>query len=129
VPELSDEAAVRALNERFAGFYDAVVVEFNLTLPRVAADRRATVRLIAADETGAWVSVILTISRVSEFKLIEGKSSNLVLSDGLRIHHLADEVFVDLAPYSETTDVNDLRRSHQYIVGGSCSVEVEEFRE
>ena len=128
--ELRSQQAIDALQERFASFFDAVLVEVCLRLPRSVANRQATLRLIAEDATGSWVSVVFTITRVSEFKFVEGPSSNLVLSDGLGIHLIDDGIFVDLAPYTDhPVDPGELRRSHQYVVGDVCSFEVMELRE
>jgi hypothetical protein len=127
---LSDQVAIDALLERFSSFYDAVLVEVRLELPRRSSDRRATVRLLAQDGEGEWSSVTFAVEALSEFKFAEGRSSNLVLSDGLGVHLLDGRTFLDLAPYTESpAGIDDLRRSSQYVAGGSCSVDVGAARE
>jgi hypothetical protein len=55
----------------------------------------------------------------------EGPSTNPVLSDGVGIHLLESGTFVDLAPYTEDpAGIDDLRRSDQYVLGGTVSVDV-----
>jgi hypothetical protein len=130
VIDLSDKGAIDALLERFSRFYDAVLVEVHLVLPRAARERRATARLIAEDVEGTWHSVSFVVEQLTEFAFAEGRSSNLVLSDGLGVHLVDGRTFLDLAPYTEEpAGLDDLRRSPQYIAGGSCEVEVEPFRE
>lgn len=125
---LDDQQAIDALLERFDAFFDAVLVEVSLILPRSANDRRATMRLLA-ESGGTWWSVALTVVRPSEFKFVEGPSSNLVLSDGLGVHLVDGAVFVDLAPYTDqSVSAGELRRSHQYVIGETCSFEVTEVR-
>jgi hypothetical protein len=122
---ISDEVAAAALLERFADFFDAVLVHVVLDLPRAAKDREAVVRLLAREDGGPWRSVVFSVRQLREFKIVEAKSSNLVLSDGLGIHFLNDEVLLDLAPFTERpVDAADLWRSHQYVVGKTCSVDV-----
>lgn len=133
--ELRDAAVIQSFLDRFGGFYDAVIVELHLALPRAEAQRRATVRLLAEEVTVAeqgsqWRSVLFHLSGLTEFKLIEGRISNQVLSDGLRIHLLDGRCFLDMAPYSDQIDdENSLWRSGQYIVASDCSTEVTDVRE
>ena len=128
--DLTDQGAIDALLERFSSFYDAVLVEVHLELPRTSADRRATVRLLAQDSEGEWSSVTFVVESLTEFKFAEGRSSNLALSDGLGIHLVDGRAFLDLAPYTESpAGIDDLRRSSQYAAGASCSADVGAFRE
>ena len=116
--DLDDQAAVDALLDRFAGFFDALLVGVVLELPRGRQDRRATLRLLAQEREGPWCIVVLSVEGLREFMLVEGRTSNLVLSDGLGIHLLHDGAFVDLAPYTDAPALPDeLRRSHQYVLG------------
>lgn len=128
--DLDDQATVDALLERFSGFYDAVLVGVVLDLPRTRQDRRAALRILAEERAGSWRTVVLSIKDLREFKFEEGRTSHLVLSDGLGIHLLQDGIFVDLAPYTEApVSPEALPRSHMYAFGGSCSFEVTEVRE
>lgn len=116
-----DEPGAANLRERFAGFFDAVLIRVELELPQAPAERRADVTVIAADIDGTWKSVRFTVDALREFKLSEGRISNRVLSDGLGIHFISDGVLLDLAPYTTEAVAEDLlRRSHQYVVGRSC---------
>jgi hypothetical protein len=117
--DLADQRSMDALLARFGGFFDAVLVEVVLKLPRDAGNRNATVRLLAQEQDGPWSSVALRSGGLREFKFSEGRVSNLVLSDGLGLHCLDDGVFVDLAPFTEQpVAADDLRRSHEYVFGG-----------
>jgi hypothetical protein len=128
--DLADQRSMDALRARFGGFFDAVLVEVVLKLPRNEGNRQATVRLLAQEQDGPWRSVAFTIGRLREFKLSEGRVSNLVLSDGLGLHRLDDGVFVDLAPFTDQpVPVGDLRRSYAYVFGETCSAEVIEAHE
>ena len=128
--DLTDQGAIDALLERFSSFYDAVLVEVHLELPRSSGDRRATVRLLAQDSEGEWSSVTFVVQSLTEFTFAEGRSSNLVLSDGLGIHRIDGRTFLDLAPYTESpAGIDDLRRSSQYVAGGSCAADIGAFRE
>jgi hypothetical protein len=132
--ELPDDHSVEAFLHRFGGFFDALIVEIRLLLPRTSAQRHAIVRLLAeeradAGEASVWRSVVLTVNGLTEFKLCEGPASYLVLSDGLRIHFLrGPRCLVDLAP---VTDVDvpaevSLKRSPHHLVGSVCSYEVDD---
>ncbi len=128
--ELRDAADVQTFLDRFGGFYDAIIVEILLVLPRAAAQRRATIRLLAhetavAGQEPAWRSVLLHLTGLTDFKLIEGQISNQVLSDGLKIHLLGDRCFIDMAPYSDQLDDEaSLWHSGQYLVAATCKFEV-----
>ena len=128
--DLTDQGTIDALLERFSSFYDAVLVEVHLELPRTSGDRRATVRLLAQDREGEWSSVTFVVEPLTEFKFAEGRSSNLVLCDGLGIHLVDGRAFLDLAPYAAApAGIEDLRRSQQYVAGGSCAADIDAFRE
>ncbi len=126
---LDDQAAVAALLERFSNFFDAVLVGVVLDLPRDSQKRRATLRLLAQELDGTWYTVTLSLARPREFKLVEGRTSYLVLSDGLDIQVLGEAVAVDLAPEEGGATLEELRRSDMYVLGAACTVDVEEFRE
>jgi hypothetical protein len=128
--ELRTAADVQAFLDRFSQFFDAVLVEVQLMLPRTAGARRGAIRLLAqeapmGEQEGQWRSVVLHVTGLSEFKFIEGQISNLVLSDGLNIHLLDGRCFIDLAPYTDQpVDESLLWRSGQYLVGSACTFEV-----
>jgi hypothetical protein len=122
-----DDLSIAALRERFSEFYDALLVELHLHLPRSARDRRALVRLVAQDCDGTWCSVAFAIEGLREFAISEGRTSSLVLSDGLGMHRVDGGVFLDLAPFTDQPVAPaQLRRSHAYVFGDSCVVEVSE---
>lgn len=52
---LDTQAAVDALCERFSDFFDAVLIEVVLHLPRQARDRQAELRLACARQEGDLV--------------------------------------------------------------------------
>jgi hypothetical protein len=125
--DLRDQAAVDALRERFSDFFDAVLVSVVLELPRSAQDRAATLRVLAQTVEGSWHTIVFCVDRLREFKFFEGRTSYLVLSDGLDIHLVAGGTFLDLAPFSEQpASLDELRRSRQYVFGAACSFEVTE---
>lgn len=127
-----DSSSIQALLDRFGQFADAVLVEVRLLLPRTAAERSAIVRLLSQDlrpnQGAQWRIVSFEVQRLAEFKFAEGRVSNLVLSDGLRIHFLQRGCFIDLAPHSDQPqDEEGLRRSHQYVMGAACSYEIDDY--
>jgi len=127
VLELDDDSAIAALRKRFADFYDALLVEVHLQLPSAKRDRRAFVRLLAEDGDGTWCSVAFVLEELREFKLVEGRTSSLVLSDGLGVHRVDGGVFLDLSPFTDQPVAPaDLRRSYAYFFGAGCAVEVSE---
>jgi hypothetical protein len=118
--------------DHFGGFFDAVVVEIHIAMPRDLAGRHALVRLLAQDarvvgDEASWRSVTLRVNGLSAFKVIEGPACYSVLSDGLRVHPNAAAGFVvDLAPVTDAAWGGEPRfdRSNFYFVGSGCSYEV-----
>jgi hypothetical protein len=133
VIKLNELDDARAFLERFGGFFDAVLVEIRLALPRESAHRYAQIRLLATDSQsgGNWRSVSLKIDGLRAYRLTEGPDSYLVLSDGLEIHRIDDgRCLVDLSPNGRaTTQVRGRVDSDQFVSGSRCSYEVEDIRE
>jgi hypothetical protein len=123
--KLDNQAAIDTLCQRFGNFHDAILVEVVLHLPRQSRDRFAELRLVAEDTEGNWCSVRFVVSSLRGHKFEEGRTSHLVLSDGLRIVLCDGSTFIDLAPYSDHVSEDTLRLSYQYVVGGECQYEID----
>lgn len=62
-----------------------------------------------------WSILTISLKGVSEFLFREGKSSRVVLSDGLTVLFCGSRVWLDLSPYSsKSTDIEDVRKSDLY---------------
>ena len=129
-----DSTAALEIRERFSYFFDGLVDRVELDrLSDRREQRRAVVRVLAAESPSEdWYSITFELEGLRAFKLGEGRTSHIVLSDGLGIHHLPEGVFLDLAPFVDlypftSADVNPdlVWRSHQYLVGSSCTYRVE----
>lgn len=122
---LDTPAAIDALCERFSDFFDAILVEVVLHLPRRARDRRAELRLLAQDREETWWSVTFVLSLLSGYRLTEAPVSYLVLSDGLRVVIHDQRTVIDLAPdRNQVRADSELEQSPQYVVGGECHCEI-----
>lgn len=106
-PEAADEFVAR-----FNGFNDGLirqmVVRFCGSVGRSAFIECSTIDLIAND----WCNVVLKIGGLSAFRASEGRTSHVVLSDGIKFTWLDGRCYVDLAPYtSAPVGLEDLERS------------------
>ena len=137
VIEVQDESEARALLHRFSSFFDGVVVELRVSLPRSTSDRVLELRLLAQEigssvSDDGWRSVTLRVEELTSYLFSEDRTSHLELSDGLGLHVLPGGAWlVDLAPYTEAdVPVADrLANSAQFCVGRRLFAAVEPYRE
>lgn len=116
---------------RFCSFYDSVIRRFEYCYCR-GGTQQLTIELSAQDLEAAqgWSTVILVLSDVSEILFREGGSTRVVLSDGLSLQWIDNQLWCDLSPYSsEITSIADLRRSDFYAVGSTMMWKVETYSE
>ena len=130
---LSSADQVRALLDRFGGFFDAVLVQVHLALPRESAGRHAVIRLLAQEPVAGghshdgWRFVVLRIDGLDAYRLTEGPDSYLVLSDGLQIRLDEGRSVIDLSPRDRWPEqTTSAMQSDQFVSGVRCSYKVED---
>jgi len=117
---------VPAFLARFWNFGDAVVRRVAIELTRDRPSRLAVVEVLARDSTASdqWVTCRLTMRRLAEFRVTEGRTSYQVLSGGLQIAWQDGIVFVDFGSDTELLgDAEAFRGSAFYF--GCSSIEWE----
>ena len=85
---LDDETVATDLLDRFGNFDDAVLVGVHLMLAGSVGQRWAELKLLAQEGSnggGDWLTVFLRVESLTRFRVAEGPSSYLVLSDGLAL--------------------------------------------
>lgn len=130
--ELDTVVAARDLVSRFAGFFDAVLIDVHLSLSRSAAARYGVITLLAQTlPSDGWRTVVLRVDGLNEYRLTEGPDTYLVLSDGLQIHGAGEndgKCILDLSPGG--AEQAGLRAgSGQFLSGSKCSYEVGDISE
>lgn len=124
---LERQADADALLTRFTDFYDGVVVAFSLDAP-AGAERHTSVARIdieARDTDGVWHRIHFTVTGATTWLFAESsRFEHRVLSLGIGIHIRADDILLDLSPWTERRWTEEhLERSHQYVSGRICEVE------
>jgi len=123
--------------ERFQNLYDSVIRTVKISFGQVR-DRRATgvsrgvlVVLSAQDQTVAendgWVNLSLEIEAVTEIVLVEGKTTSVVLSNGLSMGFFDGEIF--LAFDAEAESIDEFRTSNFLVVGEKCTWATSSYQE
>lgn len=118
---------------RFCSFNDAVIRRI-VYCYLSAGSHRMTVELSVQDqqEPQGWSNIILILTDVSEISFREGESTRQVLSDGLILVIINDQVFCDFSPYSSDASeqsLDDLRRSDFYAIGSTILWDVRPYSE
>lgn len=116
--------------ERFNHFNDGLIRQLTVQL-WTGADKTAAIECSTVDTTvGEWCNVTLHIGGLRKFRAAEGRTSHIVLSDGVKIAWFNESCYVDFAPYSSTPDCqDDYERSEFLMVGQSVKWEVQQYRE
>lgn len=121
---------IGAFLDRFGGLCDGVLERVVLDVPIPPLEHRAEVRVQARDTTGAWWRVTMQVRGLTEYRFVESRFiTTLVLLEGVRIHRVADGLFVDLAPLVGPAPISEMvLRSEQYLIGTSMSFDAEPIR-
>jgi hypothetical protein len=115
---LSPESATAFL-DRFWNFYDGVIRRIALDLPRQRSAQIGKVDVLARDKKAddAWVVCTLQLLGLQEFVIREGKTSFLVLSDGLKLVWDSGRVFIDFGTGEDKPTLEDIRSAGFYLSG------------
>jgi hypothetical protein len=110
---------------RFGNLYDTLVRQVLYNYAAGERNGQVTVTLSVRDRErppdNSWCMLTLLIDDVVEFHLLEGKSTNVVLSSGLSIGAFADSVYLDFSPYTEVPrSIADFQRSTFLVAGRRC---------
>lgn len=91
---------VAALQRRYFNFNDGVVRRVELSFAHGVLERRLTVELLVQDDESqdGWGSLRLEFRRVASCSLVEERSTNAVLSQGVVLVVEAQGVEVDFSP-------------------------------
>lgn len=117
--QLLTKDAVQGLLERFHGFDDGLIRSIRIDLAAPKPQRSATIVCSAREHTtGDWCNVRWIVRGLLGFQLSEGKTSYIVLSQGIQIGWFDERIYLDLGPYTCEPDCeDDYRQSGMYFVG------------
>ncbi len=126
-PESTD-----AMLDRFNRFNDGLLRSIELSFRTNRDDSEAVVTVSTRDTSADddWVNVTLRVRGLREVNFSEGRTSYIVLSDGLVVGWFEGLVFLDFGAYSTSPrGVEDFRKSGCYFAGKSATWEVEPYAE
>jgi hypothetical protein len=118
--------------DRFNRFNDGIIRSIELTFKTNRDNSEAVVTVSTRDTSadGDWVNVIFRIHGLCEVTFVEGRTSFIVLSDGLHVSSYGGLVFLDFGAYSTSPrGIEDLRKSGCYLGGQSATWEVIQYSE
>lgn len=117
--------------DQFHCFDDGIIRSIHVVLGPTRLQRSATLICSARDQiAGEWRNVRLEVAGLDEFSLTEGRSSYIVLSQGIQLGWFGDRVYLDLGPYTCEPDCEeDFRRSGMLFVGRELSWGSEPYSE
>lgn len=95
------------------------------------AGRSALIECSTIDTSAnAWCNITFRVNNLSAVKVIEGQTSNVVLSDGVHIAWFDGQCFLDFAPYTSAPEgLEDIERSQFYLAGHSVEWQVKAYSE
>jgi hypothetical protein len=102
------EELLERINYGYDGLIRSIVIK---------SFRRAEVRISIIDSgNNQWANLKITLDDIIEFKVAQAaRTSNLVLSDGIKMKAFESNYFIDFSPYSEQVEtVDDFRKSDIY---------------
>ena len=122
---LSPSSYAQLMNRCFS-FYDSVIVDIKTSLrPK---PRRITVLLEAKDNESSrgWSRVCFTLNSVTSFKFELARFDFEVLSSGLQVVWLNDELYVFFDAYPDDAPLlPNLNKNIAYVICKSCSVDID----
>lgn len=115
---------------RFNHFNDGLIRQMVVLFWR-SAGRSALIECSTIDTfTDAWCNIIFRVNNLSAVKVIEGRTSNVVLSDGVHVAWFNGHCYLDFAPYTSAPDgLEDVERSQFYLAGHSVDWAVKPYAE
>lgn len=116
--------------ERFNHFNDGLLRQITVQL-WTGPEKEAAIECSTVDTAnGEWCNVTLHVGGLQKFRAADGRTSHIVLSDGVKIAWFNEDCYVDFAPYSTApTCQHDFERSEFLMVGRSLEWEVQRYRE
>lgn len=129
------EQDTEALLNRFYQCADGVIRELRLDLGSSTRGPCGFVELSTRDsevtKDDGWTNLRLLIENLLEFRLSKGDREDCaVLSNGIRIRHFGDRVFLDLGTDDlDSATPDDLRASSFYLAGEAIRWESVAYRE
>lgn len=124
--------SVDAVLSRFNRFNDGLIRSIDVKFKTNRDDSVAIVTVSTKDTSADddWFNVILRIQGLREVNFSEGRTSYIVLSDGLVVGWFEGLIFLDFGPYSTAPKgVEDFRKSGCYFAGKSATWQVEPYAE
>jgi hypothetical protein len=124
VQELSP-SNLRLFLDRFQDFYDAVIRQAQVNFMNGHRRTHVTVVLSVQDKetvvNRGWVNVTLNIEDIEKIKLLEGKTTCVVLSGGLQGGFFNDNIYLSFCSSWKPENKDEFEDSDFFVAGKKCT--------
>lgn len=115
---LLSSSDVEPFLNRFYRFYDSVIRTVEVGFLKDGTSAMICIEAQDRESQSGWSQVKIHVQQVTEFKLIENKTTNVVISGGVFIREFDRITWISFNPYSELLECPEEFRKSTFMMAG-----------